>query len=94
VEREPAGGGGDDDALVVGEVMVRFAERDEVGELGLAAVGPVADVVGVDAAGLAAGVAAAVQVAFADRAPQRRRRLAGAAAGVEDVAVGRRCRRG
>jgi hypothetical protein len=45
-------------------------------------------VVQVDAAGLAAGEAAPVPVAFAGRAPQRGRGLAGAAAGVEGIAVG------
>ena len=59
---------------------MRFAERDQVIELGLAAVGPESDVMSVDPAGLAAGIAAPIPVPLADRAPQRRRELAGPAA--------------
>jgi hypothetical protein len=51
----------------------------QVAVAGLAAVGPVLDVVGVGAAGLAARVLAAGAVAFADGAAQRGRGLAAAA---------------
>ena len=68
--------------------VVSLAQADEVAELGLAAVGPVDDVVGVGAAGAAAGELAAVAVAFADGPAERGRGLAGAAADVENGAGG------
>ena len=66
--------------------VVFLAQADEVAELGLAAVGPVDDVVGVGAAGVAAGELAAVAVAFADGPAERGRGLASAAADVENGA--------
>jgi hypothetical protein len=86
VEGEAGCGGGDDDVLLVDDAVVSFAEADEVGQVGLAAVGPVENVVGVGAAAVAAGVlaAAAVAVAVAEGAPEGGRGLAGAAADVGD----------
>ena len=54
------------------QVVMPLAEADEVVDLGLAAVGPEQDVMQVHSAGLAAGETAAVPVAFAGSAPQRR----------------------
>src|SRR6185437_5053002 len=87
-EREGTGGrGGDQPAAGVHDDVVGFAQRDQVPQPGLPAVGPGDDVVDVGAPGPAAREPAAALVAFADGAAQRGGGTAVPAADVEQGAV-------
>ena len=80
-------GWGDQVAEGVDDDVVGLAQEDQVAQPGLAAAGPGDDVVDVGAAGVAAGVLAAVLVAFADGAAQGGGGAAVPPAGVEQGAV-------
>jgi hypothetical protein len=83
----PGRGSNDGEAALVDQAVVERAERDGVVEAGLAAVEPVADVVGVQVAGVrAAGEAAAMTVAGEERAAERAREEAELSADRERLA--------
>jgi hypothetical protein len=74
-------------ALLVNSPVVAAAEQDEVRQRGGAALGPVADVVGLAETPVAAREAAAA-VPMEQRSPQRWRDRAGLGADLEDATLG------
>src|SRR4029453_9282191 len=73
--------------LLVDGTVVAAAEQDEVRQRGGTALGPVADVVSLAEAAVAAREAAAA-VSMEQRSPQRRRDRAGLGADLEDATFG------
>src|SRR5690606_16765155 len=74
-------------AALVHRAVMPPAEEHEVAEPGLAAVGPVHDVMGIGEAAPAAGKPAAM-IPHLERAPERGRHRAGAPPDIEHGAVG------